>query len=68
MNYPVDFKGHDFQFIPFGAGRRIAFAMVTNEFVIGSCPMEEMLDTAELPGVTIHRKVPLLAVATSVVG
>lgn len=80
LNSSVDFKGHDFQLIPFGAGRRgcpgIAFAMVTNEFVLANLLHKfdwelpnggnvEDLDMAELPGVTIHRKVPLLAVATS---
>ncbi|WOH10588.1 hypothetical protein DCAR_0730057 [Daucus carota subsp. sativus] len=78
LNSSIDFKGHDFQLIPFGAGRRgcpgIAFAMATNEFVLANLlhkfdwklpngTTEENLDMCESTGVTIHRKVPLLAVA-----
>ena len=36
----IDYRGHDFQLIPFGAGRRscpgISFAMVTNELVLAN--------------------------------
>ncbi|KAK1363186.1 Cytochrome P450, E-class, group I [Heracleum sosnowskyi] len=80
LNSSIDFKGHDFQLIPFGAGRRgcpgIAFAMATNELVLANLLHKfdwklpngttvENLDMSESTGVTIHRKVPLLAVATS---
>lgn len=79
LNSSIDFKGHDYELIPFGAGRRgcpgIAFAMATNEFVLvnlmGKFDWElpdgakgEDLDVEESPGVTIHRKVPLIAIAT----
>ncbi|CAK9140771.1 unnamed protein product [Ilex paraguariensis] len=79
LSSSIDFKGHDFQLIPFGAGRRgcpgIAFAMVTNELVLANLmqkfdwelPHEtkgEDLDMTECPGVTTRRKIPLLAVAT----
>lgn len=71
----VDFKGLDFELIPFGAGRRgcpgIAFAMATNEFVLANLvqkfdwelPDDQELDMTERPGVAIHRLVPLLALA-----
>ncbi|GFZ03855.1 cytochrome P450, family 71, subfamily A, polypeptide 22 [Actinidia rufa] len=40
LNSSVDFKGQDFQLIPFGAGRRgcpgISFAMVTSELVLAN--------------------------------
>lgn len=75
----IDFKGHDFELIPFGAGRRgcpgIAFAMATNEFVLANLLQNfnwelpngekgEDLDMTEAPGVAVRRRTPLLAVAT----
>ncbi|KEH17335.1 putative cytochrome P450 [Medicago truncatula] len=76
----IDIKGHDFQLIPFGAGRRgcpgISFAMVVNELVLAnlvhqfdwSLPSgverDQSLDMAETTGLTIHRKFHLLAVAS----
>ncbi|KAL3512699.1 hypothetical protein ACH5RR_025416 [Cinchona calisaya] len=75
----VDFKGHDFQLIPFGAGRRgcpgIAFAMASNELVLANMIYKfdwklpngakgEELDMTECPGVAVHRKIPLLAIPT----
>lgn len=80
LNSSVSFKGQDFQLIPFGAGRRgcpgIAFAMAINEFVLANLvhnfdwelpngERAEDLDMGECPGVAVHRKVPLVAVATS---
>ncbi|KAK3439850.1 hypothetical protein EUGRSUZ_B00192, partial [Eucalyptus grandis] len=79
LNSSVDFKGQDFELIPFGAGRRgcpgSSFAMVTNELVLANlvnkfdwAPPEglkaEDLDMTECTGLTIHRKVHLLSVAT----
>lgn len=78
LNNSIDYKGHDFELIPFGAGRRgcpgILFAMTTNELVLArlvhkfnwSLPggvRAEDLDMNECNGIAIHRKVPLLAVA-----
>ncbi|CAI0447444.1 unnamed protein product [Linum tenue] len=75
----VDFRGQDFELIPFGAGRRgcpgISFAMATNELVLAnvvygfdwSLPegmRVEELDMGECPGLTIHKKVKLIAVCT----
>ncbi|KAL3512698.1 hypothetical protein ACH5RR_025415 [Cinchona calisaya] len=79
LNSCRDFRGQDFQLIPFGAGRRgcpgISFAMATNEHVLANLVLKfdwnlpdgikgEDLDMTECTGLTIHRKFPLLAVAT----
>lgn len=79
LNSCIDFRGHDFQLLPFGAGRRgcpgLSFAMATNEFVLATLlhnfdwklpdgTKGEDVDMNECTGLTIHRKVPLLAVAT----
>lgn len=74
LNSEVDYKGLDFELIPFGAGRRgcpgVAFAMATNEFVLANLvrrfewklPDEcKELDMRERPGLAIRRAVPLLA-------
>ncbi|KAI3761393.1 hypothetical protein L1987_51807 [Smallanthus sonchifolius] len=79
LNCTIDFKGHDFDLIPFGAGRRgcpgIAFAMTTNESLLANLlhifdwelpngGKEDDLDMNEQPGLTVRKKVPLLVVAT----
>lgn len=79
LNSAVDIRGHDFQLIPFGAGRRscpgISFAMVTNELALANLLDKfdwelpkgmkgEILDMTETTGLTIHKKEHLLAVAT----
>lgn len=79
LNSSVDIRGHDFQLIPFGAGRRscpgISFAMVTNEIALANLLHKfnwELpngmkrgdLDMTETTGSTIHKKEPLLAIAT----
>ncbi|KAK1319857.1 Cytochrome P450 71A1 [Acorus calamus] len=78
LNSSVDYKGHDFQFIPFGAGRRIcpgmAFAIATIELVLTNLlnrfdwklPGElrgEDLNMDEAPGLAIRRKTSLMLVA-----
>lgn len=78
LDCPVDYKGQDFELIPFGAGRRgcpgTAFAMATDEFVLANLMFgfdwklprgmrAEDLDMTQCTGLTIHRKVPLVAVA-----
>ncbi|GFP79863.1 cytochrome p450 71a8 [Phtheirospermum japonicum] len=75
----IDFKGLNFELIPFGAGRRgcpgTAFAMASVELVLANLVHKfewELpkgvklgdLDMMEQPGVTIHRKNPLFGVAT----
>lgn len=79
MNSPTDFRGQDFQLIPFGGGRRIcpgiSFAIANNELVLANLVNKfdwtlpggakpESLDTDECTGLTIHRKTPLFVVAT----
>ncbi|XP_043688631.1 cytochrome P450 736A117-like isoform X1 [Telopea speciosissima] len=75
----IDFKGHDFQLIPFGAGRRgcpgthfaiaiieLALANLLHKFdwALPNGANGEALDITESPGLSIHLKSPLLAVAT----
>jgi cytochrome P450 len=75
----IDFKGNDFQFIPFGAGRRgcpgTTFASSVIEITLASLlhkfnwalpggAKPEDLDITEAPGLAIHRKFPLLVIAT----
>ncbi|XP_043688633.1 cytochrome P450 736A117-like [Telopea speciosissima] len=75
----IDFKGHDFQLIPFGAGRRgcpgthfaiavveVALANLLHKFdwALPNGANGEALDLTESPGLSIHLKAPLLAVAT----
>ncbi|KAG1334744.1 Cytochrome P450 71A1 [Cocos nucifera] len=74
MNSAVDFKGQDFKFIPFGAGRRgcpgIGFAIPTIELALANLlhhfdwalsdkMKEESLDMNESAGVASHKKVNL---------
>ncbi|CAI8618190.1 unnamed protein product [Vicia faba] len=79
MNSSIDFKGLDFELIPFGAGRRgcpgMSFAIAVNELVLANlvCQFDwklpdgvagKDLDMSESVGIACHRKYPLLAVAT----
>ncbi|XP_050224548.1 cytochrome P450 736A117-like [Mercurialis annua] len=76
LNSEVDFKGHDFEFIPFGSGRRgcpgISFSMPIIELVIANLVKNfkwdlangakiEDLDMGESVGMTASRKSPLVA-------
>ncbi|ESR55870.1 hypothetical protein KPL70_006843 [Citrus sinensis] len=76
---PVDCKGQDFQFIPFGAGRRgcpgISFALAAVEYVMANLlywfdwnlplgEVEENLDMFEVNGLVVHKKLPLHLVPT----
>ncbi|KAL5814914.1 hypothetical protein ACOSQ4_025555 [Xanthoceras sorbifolium] len=80
LNNSIDFKGHDFELLPFGAGRRgcpaTSFAMANNELVLANLVHKfdwslpsgtrlEDIDMTESPPM-LHRKVPLLAVATPI--
>ena len=73
-NSPVDFKGQDFQFMPFGIGRRgcpgMPFGVSSIEYVIANLlywfdwklaagEISENLDMGELYGQTVHKKLPL---------
>ncbi|KAK1427676.1 hypothetical protein QVD17_16368 [Tagetes erecta] len=91
LNNCIDYKGLDFEFIPFGAGRRVgvfigsvndlfdlfgSFAIVVSELALANLVYKydivalketntQELDMSEITGLTLHRKSPLLAVATS---
>ncbi|CAL9112009.1 unnamed protein product [Musa textilis] len=78
MDNAVDYRGNDFLFIPFGAGRRmcpgINFAMATIEIALANLLYHfnwELpdglnpvdLDMSEAPGLTTPKKIPLRLVA-----
>ncbi|KAK4732894.1 hypothetical protein R3W88_025882 [Solanum pinnatisectum] len=77
LNSDIDFKGQNFELIPFGAGRRgcpaMALGVATVELVLSNllysfdwelpCGMKkEGIDTDVLPGLTMHKKEPLCLV------
>lgn len=77
-NSHIDVKGHDFELIPFGSGRRgcpgIQFAVTINELCLANLvhkfdwslcgeAKENGLDMGESVGIAIHRKIPLFATA-----
>ncbi|PIM98034.1 Cytochrome P450 CYP2 subfamily [Handroanthus impetiginosus] len=79
LDAKIDFRGFNFELIPFGAGLRdcpgISFAMASDELVLAKLvhkfnfglpngEREEDLDMGEVNGITIHRKLPLPVVAT----
>ncbi|KAK9204065.1 hypothetical protein WN943_014322 [Citrus x changshan-huyou] len=72
-------KSQDFQFIPFGTGRRgcpgMSFALATVEYVMANLlywfdwdlplgEVEENLDMSEVNGLVVHKKLPLHLVPT----
>ncbi|TMX05533.1 hypothetical protein EJD97_017024 [Solanum chilense] len=75
LNSDIDFKGLNFELIPFGAGRRgcpgSTFAIAVIELALARLvhkfnfvlPKEEDLDMTECTGITTRRKSPLLVVA-----
>ncbi|XP_056687716.1 cytochrome P450 736A117-like [Spinacia oleracea] len=78
-NTSFDFKGKDFNFIPFGAGRRgcpgISFSVTSAEFVLANLMYHfdwkfpdgidlHTLDMTEIPGLTVRRRDPLMLIAT----
>ncbi|XP_042040162.1 cytochrome P450 71A6-like isoform X1 [Salvia splendens] len=80
LGMDIDFRGLHFELTPFGAGRRgcpgITFAVAVDELALAKlvhkfnfrlpngAKMEE-LNVSESNGITIHKKCPLLVVATS---
>ncbi|XP_021749780.1 cytochrome P450 71A25-like [Chenopodium quinoa] len=82
LDSTTDFKGQDFDLIPFGSGRRICpgitFSIANNELVLANLMHKfnwilpggadgETLDMSECIGLTAHQKIPLLATATPVI-
>ncbi|KAK1272996.1 Cytochrome P450 71A1 [Acorus gramineus] len=80
LNSSIDFKGNDFQLIPFGSGRRICpgiqFAMAGVELALASLLYRfdwrlpddikaEELDMTEAPGSTVRRMPNLHVIATA---
>ncbi|KAK9204069.1 hypothetical protein WN943_014326 [Citrus x changshan-huyou] len=79
VNNTVDLNGQNFQFIPFGAGRRgcpgISFALAAIEYVIANLlywfdwklprgEVLENLDMIEVSGLAVHKKLALHLVPT----
>ncbi|KAK2436795.1 cytochrome P450 736A117 [Trifolium repens] len=78
INSPIDFKGLNFELMPFGSGRRgcpgMLFGISVNELVLANLVYQfdwklpdgvvgKDLDMSETIGLTCHRKYPLLALA-----
>ncbi|XP_026443201.1 cytochrome P450 71A1-like [Papaver somniferum] len=77
IDNPVDFKGQDFQFIPFGSGRRgcpgMSFGLTVVELVLANLlfafdwelpggASSKQLDMAKKSGITTTRRTPILVV------
>ncbi|KAL5993810.1 hypothetical protein ACLOJK_038167 [Asimina triloba] len=77
INNPVDFTGQDYQFLPFGSGRRIcpgiSFSMGTIELALANLlyrfewdlpagANHKSLDMSESSGIVVHKKFPVLLV------
>ncbi|KAH9776482.1 cytochrome P450 71A25 [Citrus sinensis] len=80
LNCSIDFKGQNFELIPFGVGRRacpgINFAIPLIELALANLLYSfdwelppgmriEDLDMEEAPGITMHMKTPLFLMATA---
>ncbi|KAI5664860.1 hypothetical protein M9H77_24183 [Catharanthus roseus] len=76
-NTSRDYKGHDFEFIPFGSGRRMCPAvplagrvlpitlgsiLYSFDWVLGDGVRPEELDMEERMGITLRKSVPLKAI------
>ncbi|XP_020213364.1 cytochrome P450 71A1 [Cajanus cajan] len=74
-NSQVDLKGQDFQFIPFGSGRRacpaISFGLTSSEYILANLlywfnwkipengVLMQSIDMSETNGLTVSKKIPL---------
>lgn len=80
LESPIDFKGRDFELLPFGAGRRmcpglnlgvantelaLANLLYSFDWELPSGLTKEDIDTDVLPGISMHKKNPLCLVAKS---
>nr|GMC47485.1 cytochrome P450 83B1-like [Ipomoea batatas] len=81
LDNKVDYQGQDFEFIPFGAGRRmcpglalgiasaeraLANLLYAFDWELPSWLKKEDIDTNVAPGITMHKKIPLCLVAKKV--
>lgn len=75
LNSDIDFRGHHFELLPFGAGRRacpgINFAVSLVELALANLLFlfdwdlpQGMLDMEEALGIVTHKKIPLCLVAS----
>ena len=76
LDNSIDFKGQDFQFIRFGSGRkgylRTMFGIAIIKLMLANLVHQfdwtllvgEDLDLFKVGGLTIHKKYPLMAIAT----
>lgn len=79
-NSSVDFRGQNFELIPFGAGRRscpginfsvplielaLANLLLQFEWSLPEGTVDEGLDMEEALGITMHKKTPLVLIASS---
>ncbi|KAL8512946.1 hypothetical protein ACS0TY_019199 [Phlomoides rotata] len=83
LDSSIDFKGLDFELIPFGAGRRgcpaMTYSIAVIELLLANLLQkfnwklpdgeeDKGLDMSEKPGITMHKGVPLLTVAVAIKG
>lgn len=81
LDSSIDYKGHDFEFIPFGVGRRgcpgLGFAVLLIELALAnllycfdwSLPdglIRDDIDMVEAIGLTTHKKNPLMLLASCI--
>ncbi|RYR70800.1 hypothetical protein Ahy_A02g005106 [Arachis hypogaea] len=59
----LDFKGNNFEYLPFGAGRRICPGMTFGVASV-TLPLPEDVDMTELAGLAIGRKHALCLIPT----
>ncbi|XP_052172526.1 cytochrome P450 736A117-like isoform X2 [Diospyros lotus] len=79
LHSSIELKGHHFELIPFGAGRRscpgaqfslaalqlaLANLMLMFDFALPGGERAEELDMSEIAGLVIHKKLPLSAIVT----
>ncbi|KAM7518188.1 hypothetical protein LguiB_017150 [Lonicera macranthoides] len=81
LDTTIDYKGQDFELIPFGAGRRscpgIFMGSTTVELILSNLlyffdwelppgMKNEDIDTIPMPGITVQKKIPLCLVAKKI--